>query len=96
MPSHESPGEIGVAEEIVSFCLQKVTRDNARNTHSLTSGGSRIFLSGGANSQNEIIFFNFLLKTAWKWKNLGTGGGRASLAPPLRSANAYMFTLVNS
>ena len=50
------------------------------------SGGSRIFL-GGRQLPKVLLFFNFLPKTAWKWKNLDPQGGRASLAPPLGSAN---------
>ena len=54
------------------------------------SGGSRIFPRGGARQlQKVLLFFNFLPKTAWKWKNLDPrGGGGASLAPPHGSANA--------
>ena len=50
------------------------------------SGGSRIFPRGGANSQSGCANLFFRQKTAWKWKNLDPQGGRASLAPPLRSA----------
>ena len=57
-----------------------------------TSGGSRIFpRGGGANSQSGCAYLLFLPKTAWKWKNLDPQGGRASLAPPLGSANGYPF-----
>ena len=39
-----------------------------------------------------LLFFNFLPKTAWKWKNLGLQG--ASLAPPLDpSMQNQSFTL---
>ena len=56
----------------------------------LLSGGSRIFPRGGRQLPKLLLFFTFLPKTAWKWKNLDPqgGGGRASLAPPLGSANA--------
>ena len=38
---------------------------------------------GGANSQKCYYFSILSQKTAWKWKNLGPQGGRASLVPPL-------------
>ena len=41
------------------------------------------FPQGGRQLPKVLLFFNFLLKTAWKWKNLDPQGGRASLAPPL-------------
>ena len=50
------------------------------------SGGSRISLRRGAN----VRFCQNFPKTAWNWKNLGPQGGRASLAPPLRSATVYV------
>ena len=53
-------------------------------------GGANPKGAGGAN----LLFGQFFPKTAWKWRNLGPeGGGRASLAPPLRSATAqdYLF-----
>ena len=46
------------------------------------------FPQGGRQLPKVLLFFNFLPKTAWKWKNLDPQGGRASLAPPLGSANA--------
>ena len=55
----------------------------------ITSGGSRIFPRGVRQLPKLLLFFKFLPKTAWKWKNLDPQGGRASLAPPLRSANDY-------
>ena len=39
-----------------------------------TSGGSRIFPGGGANSQSGCANLFFRPKTAWKWKNLDPGG----------------------
>ena len=45
---------------------------------------------GGAPSKVGVPTYylaQFLPKTAWKWKNLDPERGRASLAPPLRSAN---------
>ena len=59
------------------------------------SGGSRIFPRGGANSQSGCAYLLFLPKTAWKWKNLDPQGGRASLAPPLGSANAIAPALIH-
>ena len=48
------------------------------------------FPQGGRQLPKVLLFFNFLPKTAWKWKNLDPrGGGRA---PPLGSANAYLTT----
>ena len=47
-----------------------------------TSGGSRIFLRGCANSQKCYYFAYFLLKTAWKWKNLDPKGGARPWRPP--------------
>ena len=42
------------------------------------------FPQGGRQLPKLLLFFTFLPKTAWKWKNLDPrGGGRASLAPPL-------------
>ena len=41
------------------------------------SGGSRIFPSGGANSQSGYANLFFWSKTAWKWKNFGPRGGGA-------------------
>ena len=56
------------------------------------SGGSRIFPGGGGRQLPKLLlFFTFLPKTAWKWKNLDPQGGRASLAPPLGSANEIIF-----
>ena len=53
----------------------------------ISSGGSRIFPGGGRQLPKVLLFFNFFPKTAWKWKNLDPQRGRASLAPPLGSAN---------
>ena len=54
--------------------------------HLVNSDGSRIFPRGCANSQKCYYFSNFLLKTAWKWKNLDPRGACVPGAP-LRSAN---------
>ena len=49
----------------------------------ITSGGSRIFPGGGRQLPKVLLFFNFLPKTAWKWKNLDPqGGARVPGAPP--------------
>ena len=48
---------------------------------------------GGANSKKCYYLANSFPKTAWNWKNLDPQGGRASLAPPLRSANDYFTRL---
>ena len=46
------------------------------------------FSPGGRQLPKLLLFFTFLPKTAWKWKNLDPrGGGGASLASPLGSAN---------
>ena len=58
----------------------------------INSGGSRIFPGGGGRQLPKLLlFFTFLPKTAWKWKNLDPPGGGASLAPPLGSANDKVF-----
>ena len=55
------------------------------------SGGSRIFPRGVCQLSKLLLFFKFLPKTAWKWKNLDPRGG-ASLAPPLGSANGISLS----
>ena len=50
-------------------------------------GTDRIIPRGGRQVWKLLLFFTFLPKTAWNWKNLDPQGGRASLAPPLGSAN---------
>ena len=53
---------------------------------SICSGGSRIFPRGVCQLPKLLLFFKFLSKTAWKWKNLDPGGGRvpgAPLDPPM-------------
>ena len=50
------------------------------------SGGSRIFPRGVRQLPKLLLFFKFLPKTAWKWKNLDPRGARVPGAP-LRSAN---------
>ena len=47
----------------------------------VSSGGSSIFPRGVRQLPKVLLFFKYLPKTAWKWKNLDPGG--ASLAPPL-------------
>ena len=54
---------------------------------------------GGRQLPKWDYFFNFLLKTAWKWKNLGPpGGGARPWRPPLdrhgtdKEYNLYMKT----
>ena len=63
----------------------------------LSSGAFRIsprwgrqFSEGAVNTR----FCQIFPKTAWNWKNLDPQGGCASLAPPLRSANAEEFFCV--
>ena len=55
-----------------------------------SSGGSRIFPRGVRQLPEVLLFFNFFLKTAWKWKNLDPQGGehpsRPPLDPPMTSA----------
>ena len=51
------------------------------------SGGSRIFPRRGRQLPKPYYFPNYLLKTAWKWKNLDPRGGVSLAPPPLRSAN---------
>ena len=46
------------------------------------SGTSRIFPRGCTNSQKCYYFAFFLLKTAWKWKNLDPNGEDIHDAPP--------------
>ena len=52
------------------------------------SGGSRIFPRGGANSQKCYYFSIFCRKLHENERIWTPRGGRASLAPPLGSANA--------
>ena len=47
--------------------------------------GSRIFPRGVRNLPKLLLFFKFLPKTAWKWKNLDPRGGVPGA--PLGSAN---------
>ena len=50
------------------------------------------FPQGGRQLPKVLLFFNFLPKNCMKMKEFGPpGGGRASLAPPLGSANAYCW-----
>ena len=61
------------------------------------SGGSRIFPRGVRQLPKVLLFFNFVPENCMKMKEFGVpGGGRASLAPPLRSANAYDKTEGNT
>ena len=46
------------------------------------SGGSRIFPRGVRQLSKLLLFFKFLSKTAWKWKNLDPGGARIPGGPP--------------
>ena len=57
------------------------THPSPRTRH--TSGRSRIFPRGGANSQKCYYFSILSPKTAWKWKNLGPRGGAHPWCPPL-------------
>ena len=60
------------------------------------SGGSRIFPRGGRQLPKVLLFFNFLPKTAWKWKNLDPrGGARVPGAPPLDPPMNMMFVIWN-
>ena len=61
--------------------LSSVELVNPKNAR-INSGGSRIFPRGVRQLPKLLLFFKFLPKTAWKWKNLDPQGG-ASLAPPL-------------
>ena len=50
----------------------------------MISGGSRIFPRGVRQLPKSLLFFKFLPKTAWKWKNLDPqGGGARPWRPPL-------------
>ena len=40
------------------------------------------FPRGGRQLPKVLLFFNFLPKTAWKWKNLDPGGGARPWRPP--------------
>ena len=53
-----------------------------RNHNNVHSGGSRIF-PGGAPTPKLLLYFTFLPKTAWKWKNLDPRGGARPWRPPL-------------
>ena len=45
------------------------------------------FSQGGAPTPKSAIIFQFFAENCMKMKEFGPRGGRASLAPPLRSAN---------
>ena len=60
-----------------SFCL--VCWTYAVADPGFPRGGGANPKGGGAN----LKFGQFFPKTAWKWRNFGPEGGRASLAPPL-------------
>ena len=60
-----------------------------KNVH--CSGGSRIFPGGGANSQKCYYFSIFCRKLHENERIWTPRGGRASLAPPLGSANALLL-----
>ena len=47
------------------------------------------FPQGGAPTPKIAIIFQIFAKNCMKMKEFGPPGGRASLAPPLRSANDY-------
>ena len=49
----------------------------------VSSGGSRIFLRGGANSQSGCANLFSWPKTAWKWKNLDPQAGGPPIDSPL-------------
>ena len=53
------------------------------------SGGSRIFPGGGRQLSKRVREPIFLVKNCMKMKEFWPQGGRASLAPPLRSATGY-------
>ena len=46
------------------------------------------FSPGGAPTPKNAIIFQFFAENCMKMKEFGPRGGRASLAPPLGSANA--------
>ena len=46
------------------------------------------FSPGGAPTPKSAIIFQFFAENCMKMKEFGPPGGRASLAPPLGSANA--------
>ena len=52
------------------------------------SGGSRIFPRGGRQLPKWVCLFIIFAENCMKMKEFGPQGGRASLAPPLGSANA--------
>ena len=80
-----------------------------KNLHVLTPVADPGFSPGGGRQLPKVLlFFNFLPKTAWKWKNLDPQGGRASLAPPwirqctqahvskvIFDGNSFSFTWLN-
>ena len=50
------------------------------------------FPQGGRQLPKVLLFFNFLPKTAWKWKNLDPRGGGARVpGAPLGSANESFY-----
>ena len=50
------------------------------------------FSPGGAPTPKIAIIFQIFAENCMKMKEFGPPGGRASLAPPLRSANEESFT----
>ena len=74
------------------FCHFMLTLTSASGTYVDISGGSRIFPRGGANSQKCYYFSIFCRKLHENERIWTPRGGRASLAPPLGSANGYCRT----
>ena len=62
----------------------------------VNSGGSRIFPRGGANSQKCYYFSIFCRKLHESERIWTPRGGRASLAPPLGSANGKCINIIST
>ena len=88
---HSSPYQLSDPLSAV-WCSLAPPLKNISSWIILTSGGSRIFPRGGRQLPKVLLFFNFVPENCMKMKEFGPpGGGRASLAPPLRSANVDLL-----
>ena len=71
-----------------SRCLSSSRKVNEITSWKPTQWRMQDFPQGGAPTPKIAIIFQIFAKNCMKMKEFGPPGGRASLAPPLRSANA--------
>ena len=65
----------------VNFRIKRLNCNVVRTSiKAQNSGGSRIFPRGVRQLPKVLLFFKYLTKTAWKWKNL------APLDPPMQNS----------